>query len=279
MTRILLLAALLTPFVHAASDKPLKASGANYNIPLWDDAKVPLAKGDGPLDRPFLTVFAPPAGKRNGGSVVIAPGGSNIMLMYGVEGMEVAERLQRLGRDRVRADLPAVSALWRRRARGGRQARDADWCGRARRNSSSIPKRVGYHRIFGGLEYGRARGGCFGSRRSERLRPDRTREFAARITWAGLRAGPRDAGRVVERISRRRSCCAAAFDTGAALGFRAVLHGSDQGRRGRRNPCLSEGPARLRQRLRQPGIRGLDDALCSTSCNWTVIPGGNEEAF
>jgi acetyl esterase/lipase len=64
----------------------------NYNIPLWDEGKVPLANGSGPLDRPFLTVFLPPEGKRNGGSVVVAPGGSNIMLMYGGEGMEIAER-------------------------------------------------------------------------------------------------------------------------------------------------------------------------------------------
>jgi len=64
----------------------------NYNIPLWDAGKVPLASGNGPLDAPFVTVFMPPAGKRNGGSVVIAPGGSNIMLMYGGEGMAVAER-------------------------------------------------------------------------------------------------------------------------------------------------------------------------------------------
>ena len=45
----------------------------------------------GPLDAPFLTVFRPPAGKANGGAVVIAPGGSNIMLMYGAEGADVAE--------------------------------------------------------------------------------------------------------------------------------------------------------------------------------------------
>lgn len=64
----------------------------NYNIPLWDDGKVPLATGNGPLDAPFLTVFAPAEGKRNGGAVVVAPGGSNIMLMYGAEGVDIAER-------------------------------------------------------------------------------------------------------------------------------------------------------------------------------------------
>jgi len=71
--------------------------GENYNIPLWDAGKVPLAVGDGPLDAPFLTVFEPPANKRNGSAVVIAPGGSNIMLMYGLEGIEVAERFNDWG--------------------------------------------------------------------------------------------------------------------------------------------------------------------------------------
>lgn len=69
----------------------------NYNIPLWDAGKVPNAKGDGPLDAPFLTVFLPPAGKANGASVVIAPGGSNIMLMYGAEGIDIAERYNEWG--------------------------------------------------------------------------------------------------------------------------------------------------------------------------------------
>jgi acetyl esterase/lipase len=69
----------------------------NYNIPLWEEGKVPLAAGDGPLDNPFLTVFMPPEGKRNGTSVVIAPGGANIMLMYGGEGVEIAERFNDWG--------------------------------------------------------------------------------------------------------------------------------------------------------------------------------------
>jgi len=64
---------------------------AYRNIPLWESGQVPGAKGDGPLDAPFLTVFAPRAGTANGSAVVIAPGGGNIMLMYGGEGGEVAE--------------------------------------------------------------------------------------------------------------------------------------------------------------------------------------------
>jgi hypothetical protein len=46
-----------------------------FNIPLWEKGSVPLAVGDGPLDEPFLTAFLPPEGRRNGASVVVAPGG------------------------------------------------------------------------------------------------------------------------------------------------------------------------------------------------------------
>ena len=80
------------PFARAPQQTP-----ANYNIPLWPAGKVPLAQGNGPLDAPFLTVFVPPEGKRNGGAVIIAPGGSNIMLMYGAEGLDVAERFNEWG--------------------------------------------------------------------------------------------------------------------------------------------------------------------------------------
>ena len=65
--------------------------GPQRNIPLWDAGQVPGSKGDGPLDAPFLTVFAPRAGKANGGAVLVAPGGGNIMLMYGGEGADIAE--------------------------------------------------------------------------------------------------------------------------------------------------------------------------------------------
>lgn len=73
------------------------AAGEHFDIPLWESGKVPMAAGDGPLDAPFLTVFLPPENKRNGSSAIIAPGGSNIMLMYGLEGVEVAERLNDWG--------------------------------------------------------------------------------------------------------------------------------------------------------------------------------------
>src|SRR5436309_1432829 len=88
--RAVLIAAAMTCAVFGASNKAAKEPASNFNIPLWD-GPAPLSVGEGPLDRPFLTVFLP-KDKPNGGSVVIAPGGSNIMLMYGGEGMDIAER-------------------------------------------------------------------------------------------------------------------------------------------------------------------------------------------
>jgi acetyl esterase/lipase len=89
--------ALVLSIQGADRKSPPDKWAENYNIPLWPEGKVPLANGDGPLDLPFLTVFMPPEGKRNGSSVIIAPGGSNIMLMYGGEGVEVAERFNDWG--------------------------------------------------------------------------------------------------------------------------------------------------------------------------------------
>jgi endo-1,4-beta-xylanase len=76
---------------------PASKSHDPINIPLWEEGKVPLATANGPLDAPFLTVFLPPKSKRNGTSVIVAPGGGNIMLMYGVEGLDIAERFNDWG--------------------------------------------------------------------------------------------------------------------------------------------------------------------------------------
>jgi endo-1,4-beta-xylanase len=83
-----LLAAPAATVKNNSDEQPV----VNYNIPLWADGKTPLSAGSGPLDVPFVTVFMPPESKRNGGAVVVAPGGGNIMLMYGAEGMTIAER-------------------------------------------------------------------------------------------------------------------------------------------------------------------------------------------
>src|SRR5262245_54471258 len=96
---------MLSPILVAAAiaiappvaDARPGATPPNVNIPLWAPGEVPGAKGDGPLDAPFLTTFLPPEGKRNGAAVIIAPGGANIMLMHGGEGLEVAEQLNDWG--------------------------------------------------------------------------------------------------------------------------------------------------------------------------------------
>ena len=85
------------PFLAALSISGALLAGdnkgaGNYNIPLWAAGKVPLAEGDGPLDNPFVTVSLPPSGKQNGAAVIVAPGGGNIMLLYGLEGIDIAER-------------------------------------------------------------------------------------------------------------------------------------------------------------------------------------------
>jgi acetyl esterase/lipase len=90
-----LLATLILPLAALGGTGPATPPDAQLtpyrDIALWDVGRVPGAKGDGPLDAPFLTVFLPRAGTANGGAVVVAPGGGNIMLMYGGEGGDVAE--------------------------------------------------------------------------------------------------------------------------------------------------------------------------------------------
>jgi len=77
--------------VRVSAAEPGAPLSAYRNIPLWEPGQVPAAADNGPLDAPFLTVFLPRAGTANGSAVVIAPGGGNIMLMYGGEGADVAE--------------------------------------------------------------------------------------------------------------------------------------------------------------------------------------------
>lgn len=131
------------------------AGAPNYNIPLWPAGAVPLAVGDGPLDQPFLTVFAPPEAGRNGGAVVIAPGGANIMLMYGAEGMEIAERYNDWG-------VTAFVLTYRLSPRYGEQARVLDGkraiqLVRSRAAEFHIdPRRIGYIGFSAGSNLGRA---------------------------------------------------------------------------------------------------------------------------
>jgi hypothetical protein len=76
----LLLAAIASASSPASEARPSVPLAAYRNLPLWAAAHVPAAQGDGPLDTPFLTVFAPRAGQANGGAVVIGPGGGNILV-------------------------------------------------------------------------------------------------------------------------------------------------------------------------------------------------------
>jgi endo-1,4-beta-xylanase len=90
---------LLAVFPAAAADKLPAPAGLHldFNIPLWPEGKVPLAKGDWSVDKPYLTAVLPPEGKGNGAAVIIMPGGGNIDLFAHQEGMAVAEHLNDWG--------------------------------------------------------------------------------------------------------------------------------------------------------------------------------------
>ncbi len=156
------------------------------NLPLWDAGKVPLAKGDGPLDAPFLTAFLPPEGKRNGGSVVIAPGGANIMLMYGAEGLEIAERYNDWG-------VTAFVLTYRLSPRYGDDARTLDGM-RAiqviRGNAAAWkldPAKIGFIGFSAGSNMGRTVVASARAGDSEAARCTRARELETRLSRARLR--------------------------------------------------------------------------------------------
>jgi acetyl esterase/lipase len=191
-------------FAEGKTDHALKPTTANYNIQLWSDGQVPLAKGDGPLDKPFITVFLPPAGKANGTSMVVAPGGSNIMLMYGGEGMEIAERLNEWG-------ITAFVLTYRLSPHYGEDARVLDGkraiqLVRSRAAEFKLdPKRVGFIGFSAGSNLGRAVVNAAGPEE----RPD----------FLGLIYGP---GRATPTESLKSFpptfLCAAEYDKGTALG-------------------------------------------------------------
>jgi acetyl esterase/lipase len=217
MKRITILLLCLTPIAIAAKPPNSTApAAANYNIPLWDDAKVPLSKGDGPLDRPFLTVFPPSAGKANGTSVVIAPGGSNIMLMYGGEGMEIAERYNDWG-------VTAFVLTYRLSPRYGEDARVLDGkraiqLVRSRAAEFKLdPKRVGFIGFSAGSNMARAVQDA--SAPGDPAAADAVDRFSSRPDYLGLVYGP---GRAAPAESLKdfppTFICAAEFDKGASLG-------------------------------------------------------------
>ena len=65
-------------------------------IPLWAGG-APGAAGSAPEDQPVITPFLPPAGKANGTSVVIFPGGGYQHLSMQKEGSDVANWLASTG--------------------------------------------------------------------------------------------------------------------------------------------------------------------------------------
>jgi len=230
--------ALLAALSFAAGKDP----AASYNIPLWEPGKVPLAVGDGPLDNPFLTVFLPPAGKANGGAVVIAPGGSNIMLMYGAEGMDVAERYNEWG-------VTAFVLTYRLSPRYNDAARVMDGnraiqVVRSRATELKLdPKRIGYIGFSAGSNMGRPVVAAATAGNPDAADPvDRV---SSRPDYLGLIYGP---GRPTPSESLKdfppTFLCAAQFDRGPALGSAqlfteltragaiAELHLYQQGRHG-----------------------------------------------
>jgi acetyl esterase/lipase len=163
----------------------------NFNLPLWPEGKVPLAQGTGPLDAPFLTVFQPPSKQRTGASVIIAPGGSNIMLMYGGEGIEIAERYNDWG-------VTAFVLTYRLSPHYGEEARIAD--------GKRAVQYVRSHAAEWKLDPGKIGFAGFSAGSS-----------MARVVVAA--SGPGDAGSVdpIERISSRPDYAVLVYGPGKAL--------------------------------------------------------------
>ena len=239
--RALLLFSAVSTLVSLAGDRRLVAS-ENVNLPLWPTGEVPQAQGDGPLDAPFLTTFLPPEGRRNGTAVVIAPGGSNIMLMYGGEGVEVAEELNRWG-------IAAFVLTYRLAPRYNDEARIADgkralqWVRAHAADWKLKPDRIGFIGFSAGSHLGRLVAAASGSGDAQSADP--VARVSSRPDFLGLVYG---AGRStpIENLKTfpPTFLIAAAKDTGAAnasaqlfidlnqAGAIAELHLYQQGRHG-----------------------------------------------
>ena len=219
-SRPILTAFIICSTLFGAKSKPVadqgRDSSINYNIPLWEPGKVPIAKGDGPLDNPFVTVFLPPEGKRNGSSVIIAPGGSNIMLMYGGEGMQIAETYNDWG-------VAAFVLTYRLSPRYGEDARVLDGkraiqLVRSRANEFKLDaNRVGFIGFSAGSSLGRSVVAASGAGQASAVDPiDR---LSSRPDYLGLVYGP---GRATTGESLKSFpptfLLSAAADPGAALG-------------------------------------------------------------
>jgi endo-1,4-beta-xylanase len=193
-----------------------KAAPEAFNVPLWEAGKIPHAKGDGLLDVPFLSVFLPPEGKRNGASVVVAPGGGNIMLMYGVEGFEIAERFNDWG-------AAAFVLTYRLAPKYGEEARVADGLRavrlvRARAKEWGLdPAKVGFAGFSAGSSLGRSVAAASGP--GDSGAPDPVDRHGSRPDYLVLVYGPGRA-RAGEELKNfpPSFLLAAAHDRGAANG-------------------------------------------------------------
>ena len=211
---VLLFASAL--FAWKTKPTPEKNAAGNYNIPLWEEGKVPLAKGNGPLDNPFLTVSLPPEGKRNGGSVVVAPGGGNIMLLYGLEGLDIAERYNEWG-------VAAFILTYRLSPAYGEDARVLDGKRaiqliRSRAAEWKLdPHRVGFIGFSAGSSLGRAVAAASGD--GDPNATDPVDHFSSRPDYLGMVYGP---GRAAPGESLKNFpptfLMVAAGDKSAALG-------------------------------------------------------------
>lgn len=59
-------------------------------VRLWEGS-APGAKGEGPDDRPTLTVFRAQPGQGNGTAVIVAPGGAYLNISWNLEGRQIAD--------------------------------------------------------------------------------------------------------------------------------------------------------------------------------------------
>ncbi len=213
MIRKALWMAVAISLACAAGEK--KQTG-NFNIPLWEAGKIPLAVGDGPLDQSFLTVFLPPPGKADGSAVVVAPGGANIMLMYGAEGMDVAERYNEWG-------TVAFVLTYRLSPRYNDKARTLDGkraiqMVRSRAAEFHLdPNRVGFIGFSAGSSLGRLVTAASGP--GDPQAADPVDRMSSRPDYLGLIYGP---GRPTPGESLKdfppTFLCAAEFDKGTSLG-------------------------------------------------------------
>ena len=91
-------------------------------------------------------------------------------------------------------------------------------------------------------------------------------------------AGTSDAGRAAEEFSADISYCGRGGSRSGER-LRAAFHGYEPRGRGGRNSSLSKGPARIRRRLREPGVFSTGWTRCGIFCNWAgSFPKANRHA-